>query len=754
MTVPPPNPTTISSLTETVPSKRPHAEAEFRMAVRRGGRLLWRGKYLILACLLAVLVPVILVLQQINPSYTAEARVLVEAPSAGDPLTERAVFMPRMTDAIVQTEAELLSTTMLARRVVDKLGLENDPEFNAALRKPKAYRVFLNNLNPINWLPRSWVTPQEAQSVLTSDGKAEMVQARIIRAFLSGLDVKVPRRSFIIVIRYTSESREKSARIANALAQAYLLDRLEASFEDTRRLTEWLGSRLNDLQRDAVQADAAAEAFRSRNNLRRKGERQTSVNEQQLSELSSRLILARTELAQKRARYEQLHRLLRSNGSVASASDVLQSPLIQRLREQETQHQRELSEALKKYGERHPTITGLKADMDAMRKKIADEIQRVADSMANDVEASAAGLRTLESQMEQLNQRSNVAGEADVRLRELERQAEAARGLYEAFLGRFKKEAQQEGVQRANARLVSKAEIPSMPSAPPVSAILTMASLIALFLGVGLVFLLDRLDNSIRSADDLEDISGAQTIGIIPLERASGENLAQELLSKPRSTFANAVRSLRTAIDIGAPQDGNRTFVITSSMPKEGKTFVSTCVGMMFAKGGQRTLLIDCDLHRPRLHASLGIDAKTGLAEILIGEMALDAAIVRDIAPNLDFLPAGLPTEATELIKLDRMAELLAVLKPRYQRIVLDTPPVLAVPDVRLLGQLADRVLYLVKWGTTPRDAIRNGLKLLRGSGVTIHGMVLSQVNQRKHGRYGYRDYGHYYGRYQDYYSE
>lgn len=728
---------------------------EFRLAVRRAGRLLWRGKLLVLACLMGVLVPVILTLQQINPRYTAEARVLIEAPESGDPMADRSTYRPRMNDAVVQTEAEVIATNMLARRVVEKLGLESDPEFNATLRTPRPYQNFLFNLNPITWLPRSWVTPSTGDGQkLSADSRAEMGQARIVRAFLGGLEVKVPRRSFIVVIRYTSENREKAARIANAVAEAYLLDRLEAGFEDTRRLTEWLGTRLDSLRRDALAADAAAEEFRSRHNLRRKGERQASVNEQQLSELSSRMILARSDLAQKRARMDQLQRLLRSRGNVDSASDVLQSPLIQRLREQEALRQRELSEALKKYGERHPTITGLRADLDSLRAKLDTEIQRIADSIANDVEATSAGVRTLERELDGLRTQSNVAGEADVRLRELERQAEASRGLYEAFLGRFKREAQQEGVQRANARLVSRAEIPTAASAPPVNAILTMASLLALTIGIGLVFLLDRLDNSLRSADELEDLAGVPTMGMIPLERSKSATPVQELLQNTRSTFANAVRSLRTAIDIGGSDGGARVFVVTSSTPKEGKTFVSTCLGVMFARGEQRVLLVDCDVHRPRLHASLGLPGDQGLAEVLTGAARLDQVVQRDVAPNLDFLPAGSPSEAAELIKLDAMQALLEQLKPHYQRIILDSPPVLAVPDVRLLGQLADRVLYLVKWNATPRDAVRNGMKLLHGAGVKVHGMVLSQVNQRKHGRYGYRDYGQYYGRYQDYYSE
>jgi capsular exopolysaccharide synthesis family protein len=193
--------------------------------------------------------------------------------------------------------------------------------------------------------------------------------------------------------------------------------------------------------------------------------------------------------------------------------------------------------------------------------------------------------------------------------------------------------------------------------------------------------------------------------------------------------------------------------MITSSVPKEGKTFVSLCLAAMFAKYEERVLLIDGDMHRPSLYKQLDVEGDRGLSQILKGEAAFDEVVQRGVFQNMDFLPAGRYPNQTELLQIGEIEALLTSLRGRYSRIVLDSPPILAVADPRVLGRLVDRVIYLVRWDSTPRDAVRNGIKALTGAGVTIYGMALSQVNQRKHARYGYGDYGHYYGRYQDYYG-
>ncbi|WP_083897363.1 polysaccharide biosynthesis tyrosine autokinase [Azospirillum sp. B506] len=725
---------------------------DLRQRVRWAWRVVWRGKHLVLACLILAIVPTILLLKQTPPRYTAETRVLIEAPDVRDPLADRSV-RSFMSDSIVQTEAALITSSTLARRVVDKLHLEDDPEFNATLRPARPLSDILAALNPLSWLPPGWLSSAPPGSALSPMAASEMAKAQVVRAFGRGLDVQAQRRSYIVVVSFTSENREKAALIANTVAEMYLLDRLEAGFEDARRVSGWLGERLEVLRRDVVAAESAVEEFRSQNGLRRKGDRQVTLTDQQLSELNSRLVIARSDLAQKQARLDQARSVLRSRGSAESTTDVLQSPLIQRLREQESSLLREMSDALKIYGDRHPRLVGLRAELNGVRGTIGVEVEKISSSFANDVEVAAAGVKSLERQLDGVRQQANTAGEAEIRLRELERQSEATRSLYESFLTRFKREAEQERMQRANARIVSPADLPVAKSYPREIRTLQIVGLLALLFGVGLVFLLDRLDTAIRSSDEAEDLTGLPVLGMIPLQRNRKLNLVEELLRKPRSALADAVRSLRTAITIGALGD-SKVIMVTSSIPKEGKTFVSLCLALLFSKAEKRVLLIDADIHRPRLHNAIGIDGSRGLVQVLSGSAAFDDVVQHGAAGTLDVLPAGQETNTAELIKGPAMEAFLRDLLPRYDRIIIDTAPVLAVSDGRLIAPLVDRVIYLVRWNATPRDAVRNGLKLLRSAGAPPSGLVLSQVNQRKHSRYGYGDYGQYYGRYREYYAE
>ncbi len=730
--------------------------ADFRQTVRWASRVLWRGKFIILACILLVVAPTLLLVKQITPRFTAEAVLVIEAPETNDLLTDRnlVVGRQRLTDAVVQTEAELISSTLLARRVIEKLNLDQDPEFNAELREARAVDTIIASLNPMRWIGTLLRPADGGAADLSTAAREDVREARIIRAFTGRLTVLPQRRSHVISIRFVSEDREKAARIANAVAEAYVLDRLEASFEDARRVTNWLGDRLEGLRQDVVVAENAVETFRATYNLRRSDERRATISDQQLSELNSRLVLARADLSQKQARLAQVRSLSRTRGSVETASDVLQSPLIQRLREQEALKSREVSEAQKVYGDRHPRIVGLRADLEDLQRNIAGEIEKIAASLANEVDVAAAGVRSLVSELESLRQETTAAGAAEVRLRELERQAEATKSLYESLLTRFKREAEMERAQRANARIVSPAEVPVAASYPRSQAVVAVALVLSALFGIVLVFIIDRLDNALRSSDEVEELTGLPTIALVPLHRGKVDRPVEELMQRPRSALADGVRNLRTALELGVPPGIAHVTVVTSSVPKEGKTFVSLCLAVMTSKVEEKVLLIDADLHRPRIHAALGRDeAEVGLANVLEGSVTFDQAVQRQAAGSVDLLPAGRSGNITDLIQAPQFEALLLDLRKRYTRIVIDSPPVLAVADSRILARLAHRVIYLIRWNATPRDAVRNGLKLLRQAGVVPYGIVLSQVNQSKHVGYGYGDYGQYYGRYRDYYG-
>lgn len=735
----------------------------FRRRARWAWGVIGRGKWVILGCLLLILAPTITYLNKAERLYTARVDVLIEAPDTGENLLERSYGKSRLTESAIQTEADIMESTALADKVIAKLRLDEDPEFNRALMPPSAIGSIIAAINPLPYLTGA----KTGEAVLSAAGRENVARAQIQGMFSSRLTVTSRRRSFVISIDFVSNSGEKAALIANTLADLYVLDRLEVSLEETRRANDWLSERLDELRRDVGVAEQAAEQFRSQHNLsqsRRGGERQLSVTDQQLVELNSRLVLARSDLAQKQARYSQLRDLGRDRGSLDTAYDVLQSSLIQRLREQEVMKQRELSEASKTYGERHPRIIGLQADLQELRSKIGQEVSKIAASLASETEASRIGVSSLEKQIADLQKGSNTASGFEVELRELERQAEASRGLYESFLARYKRDSEQESIQRANARVLSQASVPVKPSSPRRLRIFAMAVLFSMVGGVGLVFLLDRLNGRIRSADEVEPILGLPLLAVIPKWKTSKKakgGLNYATLDMPRSALANAFRSLQVvmaATNAGRQQPlagSKKVAVVTSSIPGEGKSFVVRNLAMAAAAAGNRVLLIDGDLMRPTQHSLANLSAQTGLTQLLSDpSLSAESLLLHEERGRFDLLPAGaLDAFSGNALAGGRFADVVAQLAANYDRVFIDAPPCLATTDAQTLAGIADQVLFVVKWNDTPRDAILTAVSYLQKAGAQICGVVLSQADlpglrKNSYGAYGY--YG-YYGSYDGY---
>lgn len=742
--MPPPQPG--QSVPNAIPSSPGSSlPGELHARLRWSLRLLLRHRILLAAIVALFLVPTFIWLQRVTPRYTADATILIESPdTAGSTLLDRTLpVQARLSESVVQTEASVLASTPLLRRVIAKLQLDKDPEFNPALREPGLVRRALAAVG---------LAGTNRDAGLSEETRNELALALVVSTLRRELEIRPSRRSFVIGLQFTSEDRQKAARIANAIADMYVLDRLEAGFDETRRVTDWLSGRLEQLRRELERSEAIAEAYRSEHGLRRKGERQATVNDQQLTEINSRLVVLRAELAQKQARLEQARALTRG-ARIDTSYDVLQSPLIQRLREQEAVLQREISDNSKTYGERHPKLVGMQADLAELRRKIGQEVEKVAASLQNEVVVAQTGVTSLEQQLDALGRRSDVAGGAEIRLRELERQTDASRALYEAFLGRFKHDAEQERIQRANARVLSPADIPRRPSFPNALTTLFMMAVLGGMAAVAVVFLLDWSDDKVRSSDDAEALADLPVRAVVPL--AAGDTPERALIDEPHGALADAIRNLRAALAMSDAPRGGKVVLVTSSTPREGKSFVALCLARMFSRTEKRVLLIDADIHRPRLHTALGVGNEQGLVQLLQDEASLDGLLQTDPVTGIAFLPAG--TRATpqqEILDAVRLEQLIAMLAVRFDRIVIDSPPVLAVTDARVLSRMADQVLYLIRWNATPRDAVRNGLKLLRAARAPLTGIVLSQVDTKKHGRYGYGDYGHYYGRYREYYGK
>lgn len=718
-------------------------------------RTLWRRKMVIVSTVVLLTTLVTLVVLQLTPRYTATANVMLETRQNKVVDIESVMSGMSADMTTVLGEVEVISSTSLIRRVVSKLNLTQDPEFNTKLKKTPWYAAMFNLETYLSRDVLVSMGLRKAEIELSEGEAQEKLDAEVVEAVKANLSVAPVYRSLVIAVSFTSTNPRKAALIANTIADNYIVDQLEAKYEATQRATSWLNERIGDLRDKVQHAEAAVEAYRE--DVEAQVGQGTQMTNQQISELNSQVILAQTKQAEARARLEQVERLLKTESGLASAAEVLNSQLILRLRDQEATLLRKVSEMESRYGARHPSMIKATAELADLRASIEREVKKIAQSLRNEVEVEQVRASTLQNNLARLETKSGAQGRAEIRLRELEREANANRLLYENFLSRFKETSQQDNLQQADARVISKADVPLLASFPKKKLTVMLGFVGSLFMGVVLVFVLERLDNSFRSAEQVEQMTGIPAIGMVPLVTGNilgRAKVGRHLLDNPTSSITESVRTLRTSLLLSDVDNPPKVVGVTSTVPSEGKSTLAMWLAQVAATSGQKVILIDCDLRRPSVHKTLELDNTNSLVEVLSEACTLQEGIIRDVAGGMYVLPGKVTqANALDLLSSKHMAKSVQALKQHFDLIVLDSPPVLAVSDAKVIGQLVDKMLYVVKWDSTPRGLVLAGLKAAKSANIDLAGIVLSQVNVKKHAQYGYGDHGYYYGKYKDYYS-
>jgi capsular exopolysaccharide synthesis family protein len=356
-----------------------------------------------------------------------------------------------------------------------------------------------------------------------------------------------------------------------------------------------------------------------------------------------------------------------------------------------------------------------------------------------------------------MERKAGSLGQFQVQLDALEREAAANRTLLENFMGREKEIGSQGSFQEADAQVISPAEIPIVPSYPKKTILIGISLFGSLFLGILIAFGLELMDHGFRSTEQVEQAMAAAPLGLIPALkglRNLGKTPEDYVIEKPVSAFAESIRSLRTSLMLSDVDHPPKVILVSSSTPREGKTSTVVALGRLMAGAGQRVLIIDCDLRRPKVHKVIGLQARPGLVDYLAGEATLEQIVQQDPLTPASVIAAGRGAPSPpDLLGSDQMRRLLMEMSERYDFVLLDSAPVLAVSDTRMLARLADKVVFLVRWADTRREVAINGLRQLRDTGASIAGVALTMVDVRKHARYGYADSGYYYGRTRKYYT-
>ncbi len=692
-----------------------------------------------------------LVLSQLTPEYRATALVMLDTRKAK--VTNTADVLGSITIDIpaVQTEIEVLRSASILGRVVDKLHLERDIEFGAI------------PANPISALIRNvrgyfsdWISGPAPPRL--SHNTDDTPRGRAIVALNRDLLIATRGRSYVIGVAADSRDPDKARRIIDTLTDFYTVDQLQAKLDANKRATDFFNDRLEELKHNVETAERAAAAFRDKSGLTIG--KDSTIASQSLSELNSQLIQARAQRADRESRLIALQQAARNPATLGGITEVLANPLISTLRAQEAEVARRIGDLNQRYGDSHPRLLQARAEQGQIQSRISAEVAKIIGSVQADAEAARSKEAELQSQVDQLEKKAGGLGQSEVALRQLDREAQSSRAVYEDFLKRFKELREQQDIQQPDARVLSPATVPPGAVYPRYGLSMVLALLIGGALGVVLIVLIERLDGGFRTGEQIERLTGRALIGMIPSlsQRLTGnQSPARFTITKPTSAYAESLRTTHTAIMLGSLDNPPKVIMTTSSLPGEGKsTFVCSLAGLM-ARSNPRSkiIVVDCDLRRSSVRKTLDLPETGGtIDEYLAGMKTLEEIVGRDEASGLYYIPARANTpNSAEILGSNAMRSFVSALAEQFDLVFLDTPPLMAVSDARLTAQYADYVVFLVRWEQTARELAINSLKLVRETRKNV-GVVLSQVNVRRHARYGYGDYGYYYSKYRDYYTD
>ncbi|TRW91969.1 GumC family protein [Candidatus Methylobacter oryzae] len=718
---------------------------------------LWLRKRLLISVTFSLSILAILIIYQLVPRYTATTQLLVGINAAKVVDIEQVLSGNLKGDTAVIGEMEVLKSRELAHKVIDTLHLDQYKEFNPKLRKPG----FLAQFSLKNLLPESW---QEAVGLVKIDSRTdeEKEEARLTgltNAFLGKLKISQVKRSQVINVAFESEDPKLAAKIANEVADKYIVGQLQAKFDATKKATDWLNDQLGELKKKVETSERAVEQYRKTHELI-EVKKEVGLSQQQMSEVNSQLIIARAQRAEAEAKYQQVEAIARSGRDTDSVAEVLNSSLISSLRQQESEVQRKYSEMLVEFGPRHPRMIQMQAELEDIQGKVRSEVKKIAAGLHNNMDVARAREGSLTASLRQMESKTTGNNQAEVELHALEREATANKALFETFLGRFKETASTQGIEQADARVISFAEIPLGASYPKKKLLLVSSIVGSLLVGVFLVFVLEMLNPGVRSPEQIQELFNMSTLGIVPKVMETNIVPHEYLLAKPQSALAEAVNTLRISLSLLNPDAEVKSLLVTSSVPGEGKSTLAVLIARHSACAGQRVVLIDTDLRRPTVGKMFKIKESTlGLTDLLMHhDLSINDVLVDDPDTGMKILTRGKSAfvNPVDLFASQRMKIIVEQLREQYDLVILDSAPIMAVPDTRILAGLVDKTIFVLNWDSTPKKVVHSALHLLNKDGHSnIAGIVLQKVNLQQYGRYGYGDSGYYYhyGRYNQYYS-
>ncbi|MFZ1415126.1 MAG: P-loop NTPase [Defluviicoccus sp.] len=692
---------------------------------------MWRRRGLVLGFVAAGLVLALVALMLIRPLYQAESVVQLDLRTVE--LGElKPVFLSPLADqpnVRLRSEVDLIRSAAIARDVVAHLDLAADPEFNPFLG---ARVVSFDGLSRFLHRLQSLRRAESGQATAGVDSpNPQQVEAAVVKAVLRRLEVENDGKSYTIFIRFASADAAKAATIANAFAQRYLEQQVQANTRTSQDVSEWLRRQLFSAREQVREAEAAIQAYRTEHglvgpagtDLGDAGSRLSEINRQLADAAAARVALeARVKLVNERA----------AAGTDGAISEVLASPAIQNLQQAQVALMRQRAEIGVLYADGHPALKRLDAEAREIDRRIRQETQRINGAITGELRIAVERERRLKTQLENLRASVDDMDRRQARLRELELEAESKRTLFRSIATSHQQTQAMLDINRVSGRLVAEATVPLYPDSPMPAVVLMIALAGALLAAAVAAARLER-DDGFASARDVETLLEVPCLATVPSVGCSDRRVSfgrRPQADHVRALFAEAMRTACTRILTLMPSQQPRLLTVTSSLGDEGKSVCAVSLACAFAGLGMKTLVIDADFRRPTVSKLIGSGNGPSLAEALSEKVSFASALQPAAEKNLYVLGNRRPIEnGSGLLASAAIERLMRWAGEAFDIVIVDTPPVMLAADALAFAPLSGAVLYAVHWKKTPKEAVRAGFLRLDDANARVLGVMLTRVD-------------------------
>jgi len=717
-------------------------------------RVLLKRRWLIFTIFMIVVLTVAIHTFSATPIYQATARIVIEKENPNVVSIQEVMAVDATGSDYYQTQYKIIESRTVAREVIKRLDLENSLEF---FPPPKDDIIS----NAKQWVRdiitfwKDWVesiirTELTEEAEVTDEAGDFTPDSNLVSAFIGRINVQPIRNSRLVDINMEANDPKLAAEMVNELVRTYIDKNLEIKLEATKDAVKWLTDRIDEERKKVEAAENALLRYKEKHEIITDFSSDAeNITAEKLAQLNAQVVDAESNRVEAETRYQQALALEDTPEMLDSIPEVLKNELVREIKKMEVDLYNRTSEFSKKYGKNHPKMVAIRSELKELKKRKAQEVKRVVNSLRNEYRLAVAKEESLKKALNKQKAESLALNRKAIQFGVLNRQAESSRNMYELLVKRFKETSLTEEMKTGNIRIIDKAEVTRHPIKPKKKMNLLLAMVVGLTLGIGFAFFLEYLDNTIKLPEEVKSQLRIPYLGPVPAYTTNGDfdGIPPDLVTvhSPKSTTSESFRGIRTSILFTSVDHSPQVVMISSAGPSEGKTACVSNLAVAMAQSGSRVVLIDCDMRRPRVHQIFEIPRDSGISSFLVGANELKEVVRRTPIKNLDVIACGpIPPNPSEILGSKKMRSLIETLRKNYDRILIDTPPITAVTDTSVLAPLSDGVILIIRAGVTPKPLIQNGLGQLQSVNAQLLGAVLNGVQTGRDSYYQY--YYYYYG--------